>query len=193
MKDKAPDPRRVDVVQLAASGGRLEGSMTAAQLGRLSTDAPLADAAPATWAVTGEQREAPGAAPQTWLHLQAAARVTLTCQRCLQPVTLPLAAERWIRFVRDEALAEKLDEECEDDVLALPSRGLVDVLALVEDELILALPIVPRHEVCPQPLWVPAAAPEEAVEPAEERANPFASLASLKRPPRGNGGEGGAG
>lgn len=193
LEARAPDPRRLDVVRLAAGGGRVEGVMTAAQLGRLGMDAPLAGSEPATWVASGEQREPPGASPQTWLHLQAAATVTLTCQRCLQPVTQPLVADRWIRFVRDEALAEKLDEESEDDVLALPSRGLVDVLALVEDELILALPIVPRHEACPQPLWVPPAEADEAVEPDETRTHPFEALAALKRRPggSGHGGEGG--
>jgi uncharacterized protein len=47
----------------------------------------------------------------------------------------------------------------------------------VEDELILALPLVPRHDACPQPL----AAPATAEEPLAERPNPFAALAALKR------------
>ena len=53
----------------------------------------------------------------------------------------------------------------------------LDLHELVEDELILALPLVPRHDACPQPL----AAPATAEEPLAERPNPFAALAALKR------------
>jgi len=52
----------------------------------------------------------------------------------------------------------------------------------VEDELILELPLVPRHEgVCPEPLPFPGAA-DAAEEPAVERPNPFAALAALRKP-----------
>ena len=54
-----------------------------------------------------------------------------------------------------------------------------DALSLVEDELILALPLVPRHEVCPQAL--PVDAVDEAFEAASQRPNPFAALAALKK------------
>ena len=81
--------------------------------------------------------------------------------------------------MRGEAAAEALDAEIEDDVLAL-SKSL-DLRELVEDELLLALPIVPRHDVCPQPLPLPvdsAPAPEDPT----ERPHPFAALQRLKLP-----------
>ena len=58
--------------------------------------------------------------------------------------------QRSFRFVNSEAEAERLDEECEDDVLALGQP--LDLQALVEDELILGSPLVPMHGSCPQPL-----------------------------------------
>lgn len=98
----------------------------------------------------------------------------------LQRMPLALQAERSFLFVRDEATAAQLDEELEDDVLVLPRQ--LDLLELVEDELILALPLVPRHETCPQPLPMSAA---DAGWPAEEaEPHPFAALAALKKPPR---------
>ena len=100
------------------------------------------------------------------------AQVALTCQRCLQPVETPLELERSLRFVPGEAEAAALDADSEEDVLALP-RWL-DLRELAEDELLLALPIVPRHEQCPVPL--PSAAGEEEV----ARENPFAALQALK-------------
>jgi uncharacterized protein len=96
-----------------------------------------------------------------------------------------LRVQRRFRFMRSEEEALRLDEDSEDDVLVLPAR--LDLLELLEDELILALPIVPRHEVCPTPLPMPVQA-EAAEAPAP---NPFAALAALRG--RGTQGEGGGG
>lgn len=117
-----------------------------------------------------------GGEPQVWLHLKADTCVQLECQRCLSPVQVAVHAERSFLFVQGEEAAADLDEESEDDVLAL-TRAL-DLRSLVEDELLLALPLVPRHEVCPEPLPLPA---KDAALDSDEKPNPFAVLASLKR------------
>lgn len=170
------DARRLDLSRFAADAAALQGEWPAAAFDRLAGDAPpQADVA---WSARGELRPVAGGVPELWLHLQARATVTLQCQRCLQPMLQPLVAQRSFRFVADEAEAERLDEDAEDDVLALPPRGRLDLLPLVEDELILALPLVPRHEVCPEPLPLPADDLDEG--PAE---HPFAKLAALKKPP----------
>ncbi|MFZ2989514.1 YceD family protein, partial [Ideonella sp.] len=99
----------------------------------------------------------------------------LCCQRCLGPVGTEMALDRWVRFVSDEESAAALDAESEDDVLAL--ERWMDLRELIEDELLLALPLVPRHQVCPAPLPLPSDADvEESPAP-----NPFAVLAKLKR------------
>jgi len=105
----------------------------------------------------------------------------LECQRCLQPMRLPLHAERRIFFVDGEDEAAVLDAETEDDVLAL--QRALDLPALIEDELLLALPLVPRHEVCPDPLPRAFVDDDSAVAPAD---NPFAVLAALKQSSRPN-------
>ena len=162
----------------AAEAGQLAGAWPGADLPRLVGSQALpqdvgADAV--NWQCRGERRPVAGADPEIWLHLWARTQVWLTCQRCLQPLHEPLAIERRLRFVRDEAQAEALDAESEDDVLAL-SRSL-DLRELVEDELLLALPLVPRHDRCPQPLAVDVAAPAAEVLPRE---HPFAALVRLK-------------
>ena len=53
----------------------------------------------------------------------------------------------------------------------------LDLRELIEDELLLAMPLVPRHEVCPEPL--PVRTDEDMPDDAP---NPFAALAALKRP-----------
>lgn len=174
------DALRLDVAAFIADGEALSGSWPGEQLQRLADlqappqDTPLADVA---WQAQGERRAVTGGEAELWLALRAQAPVWLTCQRCLQPMAQPLDVDQRIRFVHGEARAEALDAEIEDDVLAL-SKSL-DLRALVEDELLLALPIVPRHGVCPQPLPVALGsvpAPDDVPEPA----HPFAALQRLK-------------
>ena len=87
---------------------------------------------------------------------------------------MPLKIARNFLFVHGEDAAAQLDADTEDDVLAI-TRSL-DLRELIEDELLLAMPIVPRHEVCPQPL---VAATDEL---ADDKPNPFAALMDLKPP-----------
>lgn len=143
--------------------------------------APDAAASPeVSWSAQAERRPVKGGEPELWLHLQASAEVWRECQRCLAPVALPVSIDHWLRFVADEASAAALDAESDEDVLALP-RWL-DLQELVEDEMLLALPLVPRHAVCPDPLPM-AAEPSPEELPDEQKANPFAALAQLKRRP----------
>lgn len=183
------DPVRLDVAAFAADAASLAGEWPGSTLVRLAeSQAPPQDVAlpVVVWAAQGERRAVPAGEAELWLTLQVDTTVWLTCQRCLQPYCLPLALDRRLRFVRGEAQAEALDAESEDDVLAL-SRSL-DLRELIEDELLLALPLVPRHEVCPQPLPVPIAVEsDELPNEAPERPNPFAALQGLKIGKSGSG------
>ncbi len=180
------DALRLDVSAFIADAAPLAGNWSGASLQRLGElqtppqDTGLADVA---WQARGERLAVTGGEAELWLALQAQVPAWLTCQRCLQPFRVPLEIDRRIRFVHGEARAEALDAEIEDDVLAL-SKSL-DLRELVEDELLLAMPIVPRHKVCPQPLPVPlgsAPAPEDV----PEREHPFAALQRLKSTPDGS-------
>lgn len=182
MNAKSIDPRRLDVAVLAAAQGELSGEWPLQALDRLA-DLVLGaepEGAPIHWQAEGEQRTVTGTEPEVWLHLTAQACVNMRCQRCLGALVVPLDLDRWIRFVRDANLAETLDAELEDDVLELQRH--MDLRELVEDELLLALPLVPRHDDCPEPL--PLRDPSD-VEPAAdappERPHPFAGLAQLKK------------
>lgn len=182
MAPRAQDPRRLDVAALADAGEALQGRWPLAGFDRLVADQP-ADAAPVegdvVWQAAGERRRVPGGGADPWLHLQASACVRRTCQRCLQPVDLPLQVDRWLRFVADENLAAELDADSEEDVLAI-ERAL-DLHDLVEDELLLALPMIPRHDRCPTPLASTAGAGEAPG--AGGAAHPFAALAGLRGKP----------
>jgi uncharacterized protein len=112
--------------------------------------------------------------------------VPLECQRCLDTVDTPLEIDRHFVFVANEEAAAALDEdEDEADVLVL-SRHF-DLIELIEDELLLALPVVPRHDSCPRALTPGGSVAPTAIEPppVDERPNPFAVLATLKAPKDG--------
>jgi uncharacterized protein len=175
MKSRVQDPRCLDIAAAAAAGARLEGTWPLAALDRLGAGAD--DAGEVVWSARFEKRTRPGAGSQPLLHLAARAGVARECQRCLQPVTVNLEVARDFLFVADEQTAGELDADSEDDVLVLSHR--FDLRALVEDELLLALPLVPRHERCPAPLTAAQAPADEPAAP-----NPFAALAALKRTPR---------
>ncbi len=182
MKAREFDPLHLDVAAFAEQGASLSGHWPLAMLERLAASGP-AERAPAAddavhWAVRGEQRPARGGVPETWLHLQVSARLHLECQRCLKPVETALSVDQSLRFVVDEATAAALDADSEEDVLVL-SRGL-DLRELAEDELLLVLPLVPRHDQCPEPLRHAADALAADAEP--ERPHPFAVLQQLKTP-----------
>jgi uncharacterized protein len=183
MKARVFAPRKLDIEAFARDGASLQGEWPAQDLARLAeVAAPESPASvwPAVrWTLVGESRREPRSTEaQIWLKLEATASVSLTCQRCLQPVQEQLQLSHAFRFVRDEDEAASLDTDSEEDVLAL-TRSL-DTLELLEDELLLALPLVPRHAVCPQPLPVPTAELPADEEVEDERPNPFAALAALK-------------
>lgn len=175
MSDRAPDPRAIDLMALCRQAGSLQGQWPLAALERLAAGlAAVPAGGTVDWTAQGRLVPVAGGEPEIWLHLEAHAAVSLQCQRCLQPMAEQLDVDRRFRFVRSEEEAERLDEASEDDVLTLPPR--LDLRALVEDELILALPLVPRHAQCPRPLPMPQdGAGDEASAP-----HPFAALAGLR-------------
>lgn len=177
------NPRRLDVEAFAKAGGQEAGEWPVGDLERLADGVVAKDAGPGStvrWSVRGEQRRPSGAEAEIWLHLKAGSVLQLQCQRCLSPVETALEVERSLRFVAGEKQAAALDAEIEDDVLALGKN--LDLRELIEDELLLALPLVPRHDICPQPLRF-GHAPER--EP-DARPNPFAALEALKKPASGH-------
>lgn len=185
MSTRPTDPLRLDVAAFSAASGELSGQWPLAELPRLA-DSVLGsepEGAPLHWQAEGEQRPVTGGAPEIWLRLSAQGLVRMRCQRCLGEVAVPLDVDRWIRFVAGADAAEALDAELEDDVLELQRHTSLRELA--EDELLLALPLVPRHEVCPEPLPDSSTTADAPEAPPEDRPHPFAALAQLKKKPGG--------
>jgi uncharacterized protein len=172
------DPHRLDIQRFAEEGAELEASNDVQGFARLVAETPQPqDAGPVHWHAQGELVNPRHVQPEIWVHLQADTQLPLVCQRCLQPVNVPLAVDRSFRFVADEATAAAQDDEAEEDLLVL-SRSF-DLLELVEDELLMEVPVAPRHEVCPEPVKM-SAQDADFDASAVEKEHPFAVLGRLK-------------
>lgn len=176
-KEYSPD--HLDVKAFAQAGATLTVTDPLSRYTRLAQEAegPI-DGLQVQWSVEGELRTESGGESQLWLHLQVDADVPLTCQRCLHLDAMPLQVDQSYRFVADEATAEALDDEAEEDLLALSND--FDLRALIEDELLMALPLVPRHDECPQEP-VMQSSDEDFEEASTEKPNPFAVLQGLRK------------
>ena len=130
------------------------------------------------WEARAELRPAAGADDDIWLHLQANTLAPLVCQRCMGIVATPLNVDQWYRFVATEDIAMAQDDESEEDLLVMEPQ--FDLLAVLEDELLMAFPLVPMHDQCPV-APVLSAGEDALAAPASEKPNPFAMLADLKK------------
>jgi uncharacterized protein len=184
--EKNFDLKRLNVKAFARDASHLEGQKAWQDFERLSDLAwgeasPAAGSTPVQWDIVGEMVPVAGGDAQIWLHLTAEVSLPMQCQRCMGPVLVDVHAQASFRFVADEATAEAEDDESEEDLLVLTPE--LDIWELMEDELIMAAPIVPKHELCPDE--VPMSAVDEAFEEAmADRPNPFAALAQLKKKPQ---------
>ena len=105
--------------------------------------------------------------------------IWLTCQRCLQPISVNLSDEYDIALFEDESQIRLVGED--QDFLLLSevmsnktSETLLPLKALIEDEILLKTPLAPKHEDCEMSVEQVGDIPEE------ENENPFAALISLK-------------
>jgi uncharacterized protein len=170
--------RRLDVRRFAEEGAALSGREPVQKHERLMAETQgRGGASEVEWSATGEMRNPHHVHPEIWLHLRAGAVLPLTCQRCLGPVDVPLSVDRSFRFAADEDMAAAQDELADEDVLAL-SRSF-DVVELVEDELLMEMPLAPMHEVCPEPVKL-SAQDDDFEQASARRESAFGALTRLK-------------
>lgn len=161
-------PSRIDLWRLTAEGGRLEGSLALAALPRLVAELNRTDGVASVALAAGMDRQG-----IRFIKGALRTKVELVCQRCLGPFQLALDVTVSLGLVRSEAEADRLPEEYEP--LLVPD-GVIHVADLVEDELLLALPRIPRHDEARDCEAHGYRAPDRV-----EQDQPFASLASLLR------------
>lgn len=112
------------------------------------------------------------------IDLIADVKLSLVCQRCGTSFDYFVHIERKLSPVKNDEQAKSLPERY--DPIELDEFGEIDLVALVEDEIILSLPVVPVHEISDCAVseadWVFGKLPEEAQKP-----NLFAKLEKLKK------------
>ncbi|MFE8071543.1 YceD family protein [Marinobacteraceae bacterium S3BR75-40.1] len=112
-------------------------------------------------------------------HLDA--EVQVICQRCLETMGQKVESEFQLAVVASEEMAKQLPSWLEP--LEMDGES-VNLWSVVEDEMLLAMPPFPAHDLsqCPAAATLEAYAPPEEEEPAEEseRENPFKVLQKLK-------------
>lgn len=165
-------PRRIDALKACTQGASYEGLIMPEELSRLSAAVVSIQREVAVKVnffrddsnyrvVTGE------------LHTQ----VSVQCQRCLSDLDYALHAQMDLAIVISESQLQNLPKDREGWVLG--EKGEADLYEAVEEELLLALPIVAYHEHadCSAQGQYSTGNLEEAV---AEKDNPFAVLGSLK-------------
>lgn len=165
-----PPANRLDAVRLAADGASLERRFSLAGFPRLA-DSLVASRGDATVQLSFLEL-ADGIAG---CDFAVEATLPLRCQRCLQAVELPVRSEGRLAFVASEADAARVPEGAEP--VTVDPRA-VELHALVEDELLLSLPLVPRHEDDTCGAAADAGAPPED-DDARATTRPFAGLKDL--------------
>jgi uncharacterized protein len=190
-----PIPDRIDAARLFARFGRIDAAIPVARLQRLIPYLAGADGQAVVNLQFGLDPEG-----RKLLTGSIVANLALACQRCLQSMQLPVNSELSLLVFSDrkeleQQMSLQTRENLEQDVLVLdemqvPAEGVgqeLDLLALIEDELILSLPLAPMHEdVNCSKAWVHIRDQELREDKGGAGgegggSNPFAMLAKLKK------------
>lgn len=172
-----PLPRTLDLRKPAMHKAHFEGSLEPAQLLRLR--GLLAADQGCVHAVISCDQDEMG---RTVLSVSVDASVSVRCQRCLEVFQRPLATASQLAVIKTDEQAAGLPEGLE----PLLAATEVDLWAVVEDELVLAMPVYSYHEdeTCIEQLAgadFAAAAKGRGTSQASEGDGPFDVLAQLKR------------
>jgi len=191
-RERAAADTVVDAFALARQGGSVQGTVPLVQLARAVQglpEQPAGEAGLVRWSAQGEIGKGIAktgvASGQPLVHLHVQASPVLVCQRCNVPFAYAVDSRAVLQLVESEdELDDDLSLDSQDPDLAdsLPEKVVgshrFDLLAQVEDELILSIPYVPRHPVCP---GAQAEDGDASQAPAAGRPSPFAVLEQLKR------------
>ena len=156
----------IDGLEFAGRGKKASGSAAIAELSRVADYLASVEGA-LDCELRGERSD--DGDGHLELELTVTGTLQLRCQRCLQALQFPLQINKRLRLVLAgrEWPEEDVENEGFDAIAA--SREMV-VGELIEDEVLLALPISPRHEVCDTPV----------MKDTKQDASPFAVLRKLK-------------
>ena len=153
----------IDTFEFSRLKERREGELAVADFARLREE--TADTSGSVqWVAEGGMH----ALGYPQLHLTVKAEVKLMCQRCLTPFAFAVASQATLVLAKDEEAADELEDKLADeDVDVIAASKSVNLLELVEDEVLLAVPLSPKHERCPDQLGQEIGGVDRRVSPFE--------------------------
>lgn len=158
-------PHRIDPYEFVEKKRRIKGKLPFSGMDRLRDVVLNLDAAASVELEFARQERV--AAIKGWVE----ADLVLQCQVCLEALDWPVASEVHLGVVRSLDEADMLPEPFEP--LLVEADSPVELADIIQDELLLALPAIPKHADCRL---------RKAEAKAETREHPFAALAQFKKP-----------
>ncbi len=135
------------------------------------------------WAVQTFFDGVVGGEPRLKMNLSLKGQMHLICQRCMQPCLVEIEESRQFVFFANEALADAFPME--DDALEpLVASSQFDLLETIEDEILLSLPLIPKHPLgaCKAAAAGPKVDELAIQDEADKKAdNPFNILKNMKK------------
>jgi uncharacterized protein len=161
----------IDAFEFCRLKEQREGEAAVAELPRLAEES-VGQFGSMRWSLQGGSDRL--GHPQ--LNLSVLGTVQLMCQRCLTPFVFNIVSESVLVLANDEPSADAIEAQLDDDAVeVIVGSRTFNIADLIEDEVLLAIPGSPKHEVCPDKLM------PDASESAEKKVSPFAVLKNLKR------------
>jgi uncharacterized protein len=162
------EPLVIDPVRFTRDGSSVAGKLPLSGMPRLKD--LLSDREGAvSYAIQGYM----SAKGRPVLRVSLTADLAVPCQRCLEELRLRVNSRREIVLLPRVTDADPTEGE-DDDIDFMPSTGSLDLHDLVEQEVVLSLPMAPRHTEAACRLQPGAAS-------TGERSSPFSALAGLKK------------
>jgi uncharacterized protein len=166
-------PKEIDPFRFAHNGRELEGEIELTELSRLR---------PSLFSDSGtvkvKMRFDIDQTGTPFMQGMFTTTLSLTCERCMEELRYPVEINTLLGLVKHERLVSRLSEQYEPWII--DETDFVNPADVIEDELILALPLVPKHDFdcLPKDVW--QSGDEEVEETPEKQASPFAVLSALK-------------
>ncbi|WP_295992479.1 YceD family protein [Rugamonas sp.] len=158
----------IDAFEFCRINGSREGVTPVAEMTRLTKDC-VDNSGTLAWALVGGASKL--GFPQ--LTLSVSGTVRLICQRCLTSFAHHIDASTLLMLGKDDEQADEIEAMLDDETIdVIVGTRAMNIMDLVEDEALLALPHTPKHGVCPDSALLDAA--------KSEKKSPFDALKGLK-------------
>jgi len=144
----------IDAFAFCRSGEQQSGVLSPDELVRLRAEC-VSGQGEVAWSLAGST----GVSGYPTLYLSVHAKIQLMCQRCLTPFDFQIQSESTVILAKDEQVADEIEASLDVDENGIEAEVIVgskafDIMALIEDEALLAIPLSPKHEVCPAKVGV---------------------------------------